>query len=59
MVDAKEIKIDVVHEIIHDQIRALAEALYEQSGIKLKDVSIDWSSYPSTIQEIKIYTTKR
>ena len=41
MASVSNITVDITHEIIHDQLQKLAEALYEQSGVKLEDVRID------------------
>lgn len=49
-------------ETIHDQIKKLAETFYEQSGVKLEDVRLDWydgMGIPSFIMDVKIETTKR
>jgi hypothetical protein len=62
MASVSNITVDITHEIIHDQLWKLAEAFYEQSGVKIEDVRIDWYDgwgIPSYIKEVKIETTKR
>ena len=61
MASVSNITVDITHEIIHDQLKKLAIALYEQSGVKLEDVRIDWviGVGRDHISDIKIYTTKR
>lgn len=62
MAHLETIKVDTIQETIHDQIKKLAEIVYEQSGVKLEDVRIDWYDglgIPSFIQDVKIETTKR
>lgn len=62
MTTVETLTVDIIQETIHDQIKKLAETVYEQSGVKLEDVRISWYDYlgvPSYIAEIKIETTKR
>ena len=61
MASVSNITVDFTHELIHDQIKKLATALYEQSGVKLQDVRLDWviGIGRDHIYEVKIYTTKR
>ena len=62
MATINTIKVDIIQETIHDQIKKLTETVYEQSGVKLEDIRISWYDYlgvPSYITEIKIETTKR
>jgi hypothetical protein len=62
MASLEKITVDVTQEIIHDQIKKLAEALYEQSKVKLTDVRIDWHDFTrisSYIEEIRIETSKK
>ena len=61
MAKIENLTIAVIQELIHDQIKTLAQTVADTTGIKLESVSIDWfdsmGMRPQALN-VKLYTSK-
>ena len=62
MVTVETLTVDVVHTILHDQIKELAQTFAARTNIKLESVSIDWFDQiggTPQVFNVKLFTSKR
>jgi len=61
MAKIENLTIAVTQELIHDQIKTLAQTVADTTGIKLESVSIDWfdsMGMRPQVLNVKLYTSK-